>query len=42
LIEIIGNMSIAKGMYLVMGLLLKGENLEAKSTQHQQKVSNFA
>ncbi len=30
--KIIGNMSIAKGMYLAMGLLLKGKNLEAKST----------
>jgi hypothetical protein len=34
-------MSIAKGMYLAMGLLLKGENLEAKSIEHQQKTSNF-
>jgi hypothetical protein len=35
-------MSIAKGLYLATGLLLKGENLEAKFTQHQQKASNFA
>ncbi len=31
-----------KGMYLAMGLLLKGGILETKSTQHQQKASNFA
>jgi hypothetical protein len=29
-------------MYLAIRLLLKGENLETKFIEHQQKASNFA